>query len=87
MDAFGSNTSVVVYFELKRLFGISREDIPEKPDLFVATIDELFGRGADVVSRVIRKELEASSGIKDLSKKDLLTVLRTAFHEQLGKMS
>jgi hypothetical protein len=76
-----------VYFELEKLFGISREDIPLKPDLFVTTVDKLFGVGAVTVSRAIRRELETSSGIKDLCKKDLLTALRMAYHEQLEKQS
>jgi len=69
------------------LHGISREDIPIKPDLFVSTIDSLFGVGATTVSHAIRKELEISSGIKGLSEKNLLTVLRTAYHELLEKQS
>jgi hypothetical protein len=51
----------------------------------VATIEKLFGVGAVTVSRAIRKELEISSGIKGLREKDLLTALRTAYHEILQK--
>jgi hypothetical protein len=85
LDAFGPSVRAVVYFELKRLHGILREDIPLKPDSFVATIDQLFGVGATSVSRAISKELEISSGVKGLSEKDLLTALRTAYHELLEK--
>jgi hypothetical protein len=87
LDAFGSNVRLVVYFELNRLFGISREEIPLKPDRLVETIDELFGVGAFAVSRAILKELEASSGIKGLSQQNLLTALREAYHEQLARQS
>jgi hypothetical protein len=87
LNAFGANVSIVVYFELRKLFGITREEIPQKLDLFVSTIDRLFGAGSVVVARVIRKELEASSGIKDLSKKDLLTALQTAYSEQFRRLS
>jgi hypothetical protein len=83
LDVFGANVHVVVYFELNKMYGISREQIPSKPDLFIATIDKLFGVGAAAVSRAIRKELESATGIQDLSKKDLLTALRSAYKEQL----
>ena len=82
LDVFGENVHTVVYFELRKTYGISREEIPTKPDLLVATIEKLFGMGSAAVSRAVRKELELSSGIADLSKKDLLTALRTAYREQ-----
>ena len=87
LDTFGSNVRLVVYYELKNLFGITRDEIPLRPECFVKTIERLFGVGAKVVSRAIIKELEASSGVKDLSKKDLLTALRTAHHEHLASES
>jgi hypothetical protein len=81
LDVFGANVHIVVYFELRKSHGISREDISLKPQLFVDVVNQFFGVGAAVVSRSIRKELEITSGIKDLTSKDLLTALRTAFHE------
>ena len=81
LDVFGSNVHIVVYFELQKSRRISREEIPLKPQLLVETINEFFGVGAAVVSRSIRKELEITSGIKELTSKDLLTALQTAFHE------
>ena len=83
LDVFGANVHIVVYFEMNKMYGISREQIPLKPDLFVATIDKLFGMGSAAVSRAVRKELEATSGIQDLSKNDLLTAMRTAYKEQI----
>ena len=85
LDVFGSNVRLVVYYELEKTFGISREDIPLKPDLFVETIDKLFSVGALTVSRAICKELEASSGIKDLSTKNLLSALKMAYHVHMEK--
>jgi hypothetical protein len=85
LDSFGENVHVVVYFELKKSFGITREEIPIKPELFVKSVEKFFGVGAFAVSRSIRKELEETSGIKDLKSKDLLTALRLAYHEQLER--
>jgi hypothetical protein len=87
LNTFGASVPVVVYFELKKSFGISREEIPQHPDMFVKTVENLFGVGVEVVRRAIRKELEASSGIKDLSKQDLLTAMRRAYHKQLEQLT
>ncbi len=87
LDAFGSNVHTVVYYELNKWFGISREEIPLKPEMLVSTIDKIFGVGAVAVSRAIQKELEVSYGIKGLSQKDLVTALRTAYHEQVVRGS
>jgi hypothetical protein len=81
LNVFGENVHIVLYFELQKSQGISREEIPLKPQLFVEFVNQFFGVGAAVVSRSIRKELEITSGIKGLTSKDLLTALRTAFHE------
>jgi len=87
LDAFGSNVRVVVYFELEKLHRITREQIPLKPELFVATINKLFGVGASTVSRAVCRELEKSSGISGLSSKDLLTAIRTAYHAYVQENS
>jgi hypothetical protein len=83
LDTFGTSVRAVVYFELKRSFGVVREEIPQKPDSFVDAIDKIFGVGAAVVKKAILKELGASSGIQDLGNHDLTTAMRTAYHKQL----
>jgi hypothetical protein len=85
LDAFGANIHTVVYYELKTQFGVTREEIPIKPDKLVLTIERIFGVGAFSVSRSICMELEVSSGVKGLTGKDLLTALRTAYHAQLQR--
>jgi hypothetical protein len=85
MDTFGANVHMVVYFELKRSFGISRDEIPAKPDQFLKAVEKVFGVGSVAVFRSILKELEASSGIQGLSRKDLLSAMRIAYHEQLER--
>ena len=73
----------LVYFELKRLYGVSRDEIPPKPDCLVKTLDKIFGAGAVLVRRDILKELESSSGIKDLSKQEIVSAMRRAYHAEL----
>lgn len=83
LDTFGTTVRAVVYYELKKSFGLSREDIPRKPEMFVKTIEKIFGLGSRVVEGAIRKELEKSFGIKDLGEHDLTTAIRTAYHKHL----
>ncbi len=85
LDTFGTSVRVVVYYELRKSHGVKREDVPQKLDLFVQTIEWIFGAGSGsgVIARAILRELEASSGIRDLGKKDLLTALTTAYHKRL----
>ena len=83
LDTYGSAVRTVVYYELKKSFGVAREDIPLKPDILEKTIDKIFGLGGEAVKRVILRELEVSSGIKDLAKQELVTAIRTAYHSRL----
>jgi hypothetical protein len=87
LDTFGTSVRTVIYFEMKRSFGVTREDIPIKPELFVKTIEKIFGVGSATVERTVLKELEASTGVKDLSRQKLETAIRTAYHHQLEKLS
>ncbi len=86
LDTFGANVRIVIYYELQKLFGVSREEIPIKPEALTQTIEKIFGLGAQSVSRVILVKLEETTGIKDLSKHDLTQAIRTAYHAQLEKM-
>jgi hypothetical protein len=84
LDAFGENVHAVVYYELKNSFGISRQEIPQKPELLVQTIDKIFGVGSAAVSRAIRTELESAFQIRGLRNKDLLSALKIAHREALA---
>ena len=86
LDTFGSSVRIVVYFELSKLFGIRREEIPVKPEALTHTIEKIFGQGYQSVTRVILTMLEETTGIKGLSDRDLSSAIRTAYHSQLEKM-
>ncbi|MDG7000303.1 MAG: hypothetical protein JRN15_14465 [Nitrososphaerota archaeon] len=86
LERFGTSVRVIVYYELEKSFGISRVEIPKKPELFAATIEKLFGAGAATVRLFILKELESSYKIEGLRAKDLVTAMRTAYHKQLESM-
>ena len=85
LERFGTSVRVVVYYQLEKSFGVSRSEVPLKPELFAATIEKLFGAGAATVRRFILKELETSSKIEGLRAKDLVTAMRTAYLWQLEK--
>lgn len=87
LDVFGSSVRFVVYYELKKEHGIEPEEIPDKPELLVATIEKIFGQGAEKVSSAICKELQMITGIEGLAQKDLLTALRSAYDDQLSRKS
>jgi hypothetical protein len=86
LDTFGKNVRIVVYFELNKFFGVSRENIVLKPEALAQTIEKIFGLGAKPVNRVILTKLEETTGIRGLSDHDLTTAIRTAYHSQLEKM-
>ena len=83
LDTFSTSVRVVVYYELEKSFGVKRQDIPEKLDLFVDTVDRLFGVGAVIVKRALMKELIACTVIKDIGAKGLVNAMRVAYHKQL----
>lgn len=87
LDTFSTSVRAVVYYELEKSFGVKREDVPQKPELFVDTVDRLFGVGAVIVKRALMKELIANTGIKDLGAKGLVNAMRVAYHKQLKEVA
>ena len=87
LDTFSTSVRVVVYYELEKSFGVKREDVPQKPDLFVDTVERLFGVGAVIVKRALMKELIASTGINDIGAKGLVNAMRVAYHKQLKEVA
>jgi hypothetical protein len=77
LQQYGSSVAQVIYFRLEKLYGLKKEEIPKKPEIFVQLLDEFFGVvGAGIVKRSILRELERNSGVKDLMKKQLSVALK-----------
>ena len=87
LDTFSTSERVVDNNELEKTYGVKREDVPQKPDLLVDTVERLFGVGAVIVKRALMKELIASTGINDIGAKGLVNAMRVAYHKQLKEVA
>lgn len=86
LTSFGESVRIVVYYELKSLFGLLREDIPLKPEKFDETLEKIFGVGAVTIRQVILAKLEESSRIKNLANQGLASAIRTVYRKNLEKI-
>jgi len=53
----GENGKKVIYYHLKELYGLEREEIPEKLEIFTEYINKIFGLGAKIIEITIIKTL------------------------------
>jgi len=53
----GENSRKAIYFHLEKTFKIKREEIALKFDEFKETLEHIFGPGAEIIEKVIMKEL------------------------------
>ncbi|MDA4130486.1 MAG: hypothetical protein OK457_06920 [Thaumarchaeota archaeon] len=83
-DNFGFTVKLVVFHQLEKNYGIKREDIPLKMDVFATAVDNFFGVGALKVRAAIVHELRISFGMAHLEKYDLLSAVKEA-HRQLQR--
>lgn len=51
--AFGKTATQTIFSDLKRGYSISKDEIGEKPELFVKALNELLGYGSKVIEREI----------------------------------
>lgn len=86
LNPFGDSVRIVVYYELKKMFGVSREEIIVKPEKLDETLVRIFGTGAQVLRQAIFARLEKDSGIKNLSGNGLASAIRTVYHDKLEKL-
>ena len=59
-----------MYFHLQTTFSLTREDIPNKPDLFVESLRKIFGAGAKVIEEAIVKGLYSKLGMEYRERKN-----------------
>lgn len=53
----GENGKKVIYYHLKELYGLEREEISEKLEVFAEYINKIFGLGARIIEIAIIKAL------------------------------
>jgi len=54
---FGESPRKAIYFHLSKGFKLQREDIPEGTDRFSHALNTIFGPGAEVIEKLIVKNL------------------------------
>lgn len=86
LTPFGDSVRIVVFYELKKMHGVSREDVIIKPEKLDETLNKIFGIGAQVLRQAIFAKLEKDSGIKNLASNGLASAIRTVYHDKLEKL-
>jgi len=66
----GESGKELVYYQLKNSYGLRRENVPEKPELFAECLYGLFGLGAKIIEATILKNLCVKLKIKYEEKKN-----------------
>ena len=79
LDSFGATFKSVVYFNFCQEHKLAKKDIALHPDLFVQTIDKLFGVSSGCVKSIIGREMREASPL-DLGKCDTAELLRKVSH-------
>jgi hypothetical protein len=59
LESVGRNVRNVVYWHLKKLGSVARDDIPQKPLLFVKGLRALYGESSVGVENAILKEINS----------------------------
>ncbi|MEM3459120.1 MAG: hypothetical protein QXN36_00820 [Candidatus Bathyarchaeia archaeon] len=59
----GKSGRDAVYFHLESLYSLRKEDVLEKPDVFVESLRKIFGMGAGVIEKAILKSLYEKLGL------------------------
>ena len=70
LSFLGDSAKCSIYFYLETSFGIKREEIPKKPEVFAEKLEELFKDGSCYIKRLILKRLYESVGLELKCKKD-----------------
>lgn len=65
----GESGKEAIYFHLQNLCSLKREDIPEKPEIFMEGLQKIFGLGAKVIEKAIVKSLYVKLGLGFKEKK------------------
>ncbi|MEM2103791.1 MAG: hypothetical protein QW717_02720 [Candidatus Bathyarchaeia archaeon] len=63
-STLGESGKTVVYYHFQKNSGVEREDIPEKPEVFIEFLNRLFGFGAKIIEEAIVKSLCSKLGIE-----------------------
>jgi hypothetical protein len=65
----GESSRKAIYFHLKNMCSLTREDVPNRPDVFVSGLERIFGAGSKAIEKSIVESLYRKLGIKYEEKK------------------
>ncbi|MGB9714351.1 MAG: hypothetical protein ACPLZC_05160 [Candidatus Bathyarchaeales archaeon] len=66
----GESGRNAIYFHLQNSCSLKREDIPEKPEVFMDGLKKIFGLGAQAIEMSIVKCLYSKLGLEFRERKD-----------------
>ena len=65
----GESGREAVYFHLQNLYGVKKDEVPDKLEEFADGLRKIFGLGAAVIEKAIIKSLYGKIGMKHEEKK------------------
>jgi hypothetical protein len=66
----GESGRKAIYFHLQNSYSLRKEDIPDKPEVFVEGLRKIFGLGAQAIEKSIVRCLCDKLGIAYVERKD-----------------
>jgi hypothetical protein len=88
LASFGDSVKQVVYYQIEKSYHVRKQDIPSKIEEFVATVEGIFGVGAQLIEMKILQTLYArTKGFayfpagEDLVFKDYVQSVRSFMNE------
>jgi hypothetical protein len=92
LSALGESSKQAIYFHLEKGFNVTKEEIPDKVEVFAVAIEKIFGLGANFLEILIRQRLyqilDGSlewNGTKNLTFAKYVAVVRRRFFEKRAK--
>ncbi len=61
---FGEAATLIIYNHLEKNYLLKREEIPEKLEIFIKSLEEFLSSGAQVVEKIILKKVYSSFGLR-----------------------
>lgn len=66
----GESSRRAIYFHIQEMCSLTREEIPNKPDVLASGLKKIFGAGSKVIEKSIVESLYQKFGIKYEEKKN-----------------
>jgi len=63
-------TKEAIYAHMERYYALRREEIPQKPDRFMACLDRIFGRARSVIEKMVLKKFYSKLGMDLIERKN-----------------